>query len=84
MTRPGALKTLAHAPGFAIAVLLSLVLGGGSVASMHAVEHGVLLAPLPYREPDRLVAIGLQSDGLRRLKLPVGYPRCAPHVSIRR
>ena len=70
MTRPHALRSLLRAPAFTIAVLLSLVLGVGSAASMYAVVHGVLLAPLPYAEPDRLVGVGLQAAGLRQLRQP--------------
>lgn len=59
-----------RAPAFTIAVLLSLVLGVGSAGSMYAIVHGVLLAPLPYAEPDRLVSVGLQTAGLRQLRQP--------------
>lgn len=70
MTRPHALRSLLRAPAFTIAVLLSLVLGVGSAGSMFAIVHGVLLAPLPYAEPDRLVSVGLQTAGLRQLRQP--------------
>lgn len=70
MARARAWKSLERAPAFAVAALLSLVLGVASSASMHAIVHGMLLAPLPYGEPDRLVSIGLQSAELRRLKQP--------------
>ena len=66
MVRPRAWKSLERAPAFAVAALLSLVLGVASSASMQAIVHGVL----PHGEPDRLVSIGLQSAELRRLKQP--------------
>ena len=53
---------------FTVAVILTLVLGIGSVASMFAVVYGVLLAPLPYGHPDRLISVGLQTPDLRRIQ----------------
>jgi predicted permease len=52
-----ALKSLSRSPGlFATAVLL-LALGIGATTALFSVVQGVLLAPLPYHEPDRLVRI---------------------------
>ena len=65
-----ALRSLNRTPIFTIAVILSLVLGIGSVGSMFAVVYGVLLAPLPYGQPDRLVSVSLQAADQRRLAQP--------------
>ena len=62
MTLRYALRSLKRTPGFAIMVILSLFLGLASVGAMFAVVHGVLLAPMPYGEPDRLVSVGLQTS----------------------
>ncbi len=70
MTIRTALRSLQRTPGFAVAVILSLALGVGAVGSMFAIVHGVLLAPLPYGAPDRLVSVGLQTDGQRRIQQP--------------
>lgn len=52
-----ALRSLARAPGFALAVVATLALGIGVNAAVFSVAWSTLLAPLPLAEPERLVAI---------------------------
>lgn len=52
-----ALRGLLKAPGFALTALLTLALGIGANTAMFSAIHGLLLKPLPFREPERLVAV---------------------------
>ena len=52
-----ALRLLRKNQGFAAVVLLTLALGVGVTTVMFTVVNGVLLKPLPYPEPDRLVTV---------------------------
>jgi predicted permease len=65
-----ALRSLKRTPVFTVATILTLVLGVGSSASMFAIVYGVMLAPLPYGHPDRLVSIGLETPELRHIQQP--------------
>src|SRR5271170_3693693 len=57
-----ALRTLRQKPGFAALALLTLALGTGATTVMFTVINGVLLKPLPYADPSRLVNIYEQTD----------------------
>ena len=52
-----ALRTLRQRPGFAVVALLTLALGIGATTVMFTVINGVLLKPLAYPHPDRLVSL---------------------------
>jgi putative ABC transport system permease protein len=52
-----AIRTLARDRGFTLTVLCSLALGVGANTAIFSVVNGVLLQPLPYRDPQRLYNI---------------------------
>src|SRR5262249_10281451 len=65
-----AVHSLRRSPAVTLAPVLTLVIGLGSTVAMYAVVDGVLLRPLPYGQPDRLVgawhdmpSIGLMHEG---------------------
>ena len=52
-----AIRNLIRRPAYTITALLLLALGAGANAAVFSVVRGVLLKPLPYHQPDRLVTV---------------------------
>src|SRR5687767_15938122 len=65
-----AARRLAKHTGFTMVVALTLGLAIGGNAAIYSVVSGVLLKPLPYPQPDRLVRLFAQHQRTADLPLP--------------
>jgi len=71
-------RTLLRAPGFAVVSVLVLALGIGATTSLFTIVRSVLLKPLPFRDPDKLVMVyehfrqGSSGDGFNMVS-PADY-----------
>ena len=69
-----AIRALRRSPLFTATALVTLALGIGATTAVFSVVYGVLLRPLPYHEPDRLVQLWEQSTRTGNDRNPVSVP----------
>jgi putative ABC transport system permease protein len=67
-----ALRVMSRAPSFAVAVVSVLALGIGANTAIFSIVNAVLLRPLPFEEPERLVRIFTRTPGGRLFELSPG------------
>jgi putative ABC transport system permease protein len=67
-------RALARSPGFATAAILTLALAIGANTAIFSVVHGVLLRPLPYPEPQRIVQLWNSIPAANVSSFPLSAP----------
>jgi predicted permease len=74
-----ALRTLRGSAGVTLVIVVSLAIGIGANTAIFSVVNALLLEPLPYPDPDRLVVLWLRSPGIN---IPQDWPSPGQYIDI--
>src|ERR1700743_2813313 len=71
-----AIRQLRKSPGFALTTILTLALGIGATTAIFSLINAVLLRPLPFPEPDRLMSAAPLDISITKVGVPgsIGFP----------
>ena len=69
-----AIRRLIHQPGFSLVVVLTLALGIGANTAIFSLVNAVLLTPLPFPQPDRLLTLDHFYPSLNNLEAGFAVP----------
>ena len=70
-----AFRSLRSSPGFAMVAVVALALGIGANSAIFSIVNAVFLRPLPYAEPDRLVALNSSLPEQQLVDVAFSWPR---------
>jgi predicted permease len=77
-----AARSFCRSTSFTIVAVATLAIGIGATTAVFSVVDGVLLKPLPYPEPDRLVAIWHDAPGAPGLTAVAGGLQLSPSMAV--
>ncbi len=75
-----ALRTLRRSAGLTAVIIVSLAIGIGANTAIFSVVNALLLKPLPYPDPDRLVVLWVRSPGIN---IPQDWPAPGQYVDVK-
>jgi predicted permease len=74
------LRTLRRSAGLTAVIVVSLAIGIGANTAIFSVVNALLLKPLPYPDPERLVVLWLRSPGIN---IPQDWPSPGQYIDVR-